>query len=300
MRTCLHALIVLWLALVCGSCSRFEYATMELYVRFDAHDDLFKVLEIERGIYTPAREDVDAAADAIEASATRGRVFPAPGGLVCIDLDKLASPTPDVSESMARKMREIAGGISIERGGFFIDDKGRLGLYRVWKFANAHGVLDLASMYLNEGIDREGDRFSPEFPVFDQETQELFKARSRARAPWFLVDGETIVFDVPMTQRSAARCLAHLVAARDKSSDDAAAAFYSQVTSLAITNDRALLRFDFSAYRCLEFRFGRDDGKYLPALAQKLKEHAIAFEDGSAVEHLAESMRPGPSTPRAK
>src|SRR5438105_14429688 len=96
----MRSLVVMVVALVFGwlaaGCSTFNYATMDLCVRYDAHEDVLTVLEVERGVFTIEGDRADEAADAVEQAARGRRIFPA-NRMFSIDFEKWEKSSPDVA-----------------------------------------------------------------------------------------------------------------------------------------------------------------------------------------------------------
>jgi hypothetical protein len=289
--------VSLLLPLATASCTQFNFVGMELHARYDGKADKLVLLEIEHGICAGGSSSVAEGTDAFEKVALGRRLFPPNGGLA-VDVDelerKLAAGELISEKPAARHVAELAHDLKIEKCGMFLDEEGRLSLFRVWDIAHFKSLLAVTNEAINDDIaaevdDKEG--FKPRFAVYDTETRDLRRARSKARASWLSTDGDAIVLDAPMTPKCAARCLSDLLKDACKPDNSYMASFYSQLSSLEIKDKHVVLRFAPGPDEWLRFEWKWPEEHYAPDILNQLKEHRSFLDESATLKQIRGTMK---------
>jgi hypothetical protein len=297
MNAWIRVLLVLVLAWLAASCSKFSYVGMELDVHYDGDTDKLVMLEVERGIYAGSPSKLGDAITALDRAANGGRVIP-PDDLFSIDFDKLEeSLTKEPSQEAKpheRDLAEFARGVKVVKSGTFLDADGRLSLFRMWSISNFKKLIAFTNDGLNDALIDAGasdEPFKPAFPVFDVETRDLQRAKAKARAPWLSADKNSIVLDVPMTPNCAARCLAYLLGDKPKEDPPTLVSPWKQISSLEIKDNRALLRFAPTDGEWMHFEWSWPVENYNQYMLNNLKENKSFLDESATLKQIREMMK---------
>jgi hypothetical protein len=162
----------------------------------------------------------------------------------------------------------------------FLDGQGRLSLFRLTRVERFERVLVLVNEWFNRE-EREHDdeerAFRPDFPIFDEASWKLVRDAIATGHRWLSVEDGAIVLDVPMTESSAARCLAEIVSESRTSEDPTALQFFEQLTSVSVRDGHARLRFCGEPRPVLRFAADSDHADYDDALKRRLVELGVAL-----------------------
>lgn len=284
-------------SLLLGSCSKFSYADMELDLHYDGESDKLVVLEIERGIHAQESAIGDAIA-ALEHAATGGRIFPPEQG-IALDFDALEASLVDESKKpvkpLERSAAEFAHSVKVVKSGTFLDAEGRLSLFRLWTLTDFKKGIALINATIDEGVLEKGGQdepFQPSFPVFDIETRELQRERGKTHTPWLIADKNGFVLDLPMTPSSAARCFAYVLTESRKPDVPCLVALWSQVSSVEIKDNRAILRFAPNSGEWMHFAWSWPNEKYSSEMLKVLRENKSFLDETATVNQLRDAMKP--------
>lgn len=265
----------------CDSAYRIERG--EFLFRYTQKDDSLLALEVQHGI----SGNPETAAAALARGVSGRRVYPCEGGFIKIDFDEQDSAVEPGKEQAHADFQEFGKSVRVVDARVFVDDQGQLSFLRLTRISNFHRMLELVNAQMNRGHPYEGDPakpFEPRYPVFDEETQNLFKAAYSSGHAWLRIEGDVIVLDAPMTGPNAARCLDWLVheADRERTGDDPD--WVGQMTSLEIAKGHALLRYGEAPKQVIRFEYKE---KHKPAdsapIQEALKERGVAVGDWSAL-----------------
>jgi len=280
-----------------GSCSKFSYVENEFDVHYDGDADKLVVLEIERGIHAPDSAIGDAIA-ALEHAATGGRIFPPEQG-IALDFDALEASLVDESKQpvkpLERAAAEFAHSVKVVKSGTFLDTDGRLSLFRLWTLTDFKKGIAIINATIDESVLEKGGQdepFQPSFPVFDVETRELQRERSKTHTPWLVADKNGFILDLPMTPSSAARCFAYVLTESRKPDAPCLVALWSQVSSVEIKDNRAILRFAPTAGEWMHFAWSWPNEKYSPEMLTALRERKSFLDETATVKQLRDAMKP--------
>ncbi len=265
--------------LTATSCSSYRSTESETLVRFVPKDNVLLLLEIEHGIEaegdSPAA--IQIAVGALRAAHGGARIYPPGGGLLTLDFDKVED---GMEAERAAAFRELADAVHVEDRGLFLDEQGRLSFFRLTRVERFDRVLVLVNEWFNReagGTDKDARPFRPEFPIYDEASWKLVRAAIGSGHRWLSVEGDAIVLDIPMTEASAALCLAELVSESRKDKDLTALQFFEQLTSLEVRDGHARLRFCGEPKPVLRFSYLSKQQDYDDAVERRLVELGVAL-----------------------
>ena len=276
----------------------FWIVQSEYHVRYMEDADTIQLVELHHGL---GAHDVEVAADAVEQLVAGWRRFPPEGGwLFVLDMDEEGfwaweeefegGERPEDVQELIAGLKSVEPLLRVERAGLFIDDEGRLSLFRDVRIEAATRLAGLASDYANLQLrhaENEPGEFQPDAPVFDVRTRELWREAAEADHSWAAIEGGGLVLRVPMTRANAARCMAHLLGEAAAPDGRSVVEFFEHVRTVEVQDELAVLSIHPGEDGW--FHFIGDPTKIVgddSALRDELEERGHSLEDSRAPAEL--------------
>jgi len=308
------ALAALALLPLCSCFSNtYEVAETEVLIRYLPEQDELLVLEIEHGIGVsdPTPERTRKAAEALRGIAGGKRIYPASGTWFAVDIDELMQraradePTEhEVTEPERAELLEFIQTIHVEDHGMYLDEERGLSLFRLTRLQHIKRVIEITNAYLNRQMRENPDQFlspEPEFPFFDAASRELFRSAVAKNHAWLSIQERAVVLDMPMTNASAARCLAWIASEFPESKDrpDELMAF-QQLSSLEVTGGHVRLQFGGAAKPIVRFTYRSEHNGSSARLFALVMEGGAKLGGGTAPDAALAKVRGVPDQIRSK
>ncbi len=285
--------------------STYEPAESEVLLRFLPEKDELLLLELEHGIKEGGKspEPMRAAADALRGIAEGKRVYPASGDFFATDLDELLKRAGEPAEKEVTgqeraDLLEFANTVHVEDHGLYLDGERGLSLYRLTRLEHFRRVLEITSQFVNRSFRKDGENAlppDPGFPLYDEASRELFRAAVAKDHPWVGIQGAAIVFDMPMTSASAARCLAW-IAGEGRTPDDWAdeVLFFQQVSAIEISAGHARLSFGEASSPATRFTYHAKNAGSSQKLIDMLRKDGVTLGASDAPRKALAKLEPPP------
>ncbi len=276
-----------------SSCSSsFGFSEMEIDLRSLPGKDGVALLLVERGIYGKREVAVEALRRMLEGQ----RMLPPEGGFISFDFEKeqkelALKPSASLKPEDGAYL-DFLHGSRVQKTGLFLDEKGRLCLFQLWRFAKPEYVVDWFNRNTNKDLVEKGDRgqsFVPGFPYFDEVSWKRAIARAREGWSWIRLEDREILVDVPITRESAAECLRGLLQQEDLRKS--VGTLLGSVSSLDVEEDRTRIHFvpDASGwYRPIR---SPDEGKYQDGLLEAVKASDLPMSPAPTLEAMDRALR---------
>lgn len=250
------------LAFASSACrAALDKSREEFHLRFVAAEDAFELVELQYGI--DMGDDVQNTRKQLDAAFQGAREFPIDGGFITFDVDAWVlharEKGPDQRTKHEHRLLELEGAIRVAQSEFFEDHEGRLGLLRRWRIVRGTEVVRLLDDWFRDSMRKRPPVFAPNapgFPAYDRETEELWRRRLDSEDRILDVRDGTIVLDLPMSARGAARWTIDLLDQKD----EVMAELLRAMTSFEIGDGRMKLTFGSDTGVWTRW-LGKDDGR---------------------------------------
>jgi hypothetical protein len=272
----------------------FEWQESEVNLRTLPGDNEIALLFVEKGVHNQGNPNgaVNALAEVLEGR----RRFPPEGGFISLDCDEWlkenAGKTSSSLDPDEQQFTEVVKASRVQSTGLFIDEKGRLCLFQLWRFAKPDYFAQTLNTQSNKSLVLQGDSgkpFAPEFPWYDEVSWKRALARARGGGEWVRLDEKGILLDLPITRECASKCLAALVQQEDirKSYGSLLAAS----TSIDVDEDRTRIRFDPETsgwFRSIRYS---SEQAYDGALLAAVKSSQLPIGSAPSLEAMDRALR---------
>lgn len=284
------------------------FPDQEVHLRLDRQADTLDILLIYKGLTVPgeSEEQVDKGLVAMERLLRGDREFMIVEWPLYFEIEKWVAQSrelvqgdrQDASDAeerwMAATWLQIAPLISMQEHGLFQDDEGRLAGYQLLRIENFSQVVELLNVLASRAFLHSAEQagWQPD-DDWDPRTFELWLERARSGEPWFRMEKEGIVVDLPVTRewgRALRRGLALEIAS--KKNDDAdefadlLAEFAASVDRLEFLDDRCVFRVGATAPDRYRFELKNPEAVYREGLKNGLADRGLLPADGKSLKQV--------------
>jgi hypothetical protein len=188
-----------------------QISEQEALFRYRPATDTVDLLVIHEGVSASDRKDktLAGAKQIARRFLEKRRYLHLLGNPISWDLDdiqeRLASGAlaKDTTPQELELLEMILPRCVLERGGGFVDPKGRLSAYQLYRIEGFSKVVQLWNQLLSRAIleaMREPEKFAANTPLLDARTRDLWRVHAEKSRDWIRVAGDGLDFVIPITR----------------------------------------------------------------------------------------------------